>query len=130
MKKLIYSIAIALSIMTIACKKDKEVSVTGYWAGSGSNTGSSVVNFLAVLYRADNTARIYAGSGANTDTSVAVKFNGTYVIDPDSVRTTFDISSGTSIMLGKLNNSNTQMSGTFRPVTSSGASGTFTIVKN
>ena len=81
MKKLIYSIAIALSFMTIACKKDKAVSITGYWTGSGINTGSSSSSFIGVLYKSDNSARVYILS---SDTTIGLKLNATYVIGADS----------------------------------------------
>ena len=126
MKKLIYSIAIALSFMTIACKKDKAVSITGYWTGSGINTGSSSSSFIGVLYKSDNSARVYILS---SDTTIGLKLNATYVIGADSIRTTMTDGSNTTILSSKLNSNATQMNGTFRSLTNS-TTGIWSVTKN
>lgn len=126
MKKLIYSIAITLSIMTIACKKDKTVSINGYWTGTGTDDGGSTAAPINFLFKNSNVARAYILS---TDTTASLNGNGTYSIDPDSVRTTIIISSSTIVFTGKLNSSNNTMSGRYNNITSS-IFGSFTVTKN
>ena len=126
MKKLIYSVAVLMMItMAISCKKDKAISITGFWTGSGVNNGSSTSIPLSVLYSGSNTARAYL---ASADTSMAIKVNGTYSIDADSVRTTVSLGSDATLFVGKLNSSNTQMSGTFRSLTNA-TRGTWSVTK-
>lgn len=124
MKKSIYLIAIAVSIMTIACKKEKAVSINGYWTGTATTTGASTVYF-SILYKADGTARGFSG---NPDTTIATAANGTYSIDADSVRTNFALGFGSTALAGKLNSATNQMTGTFRSLSGS-SHGTFLISK-
>lgn len=126
MKKTFYLFAIALIMMTIACNKDKTVSINGFWTGSGLDDGSSTPIPLSILYSGSNTAVAYILSA---DTSIALKVNGTYSIDADSVRTTISTASATTLFVGKLNSSNNAMNGTFRSLTNS-SRGTWSVTKN
>ena len=125
MKKLLYSIAIALSVLIIACKKDN-VSINGFWTGTGLDDGSSTPIPLSILYSGSNTAVAYILSA---DTSMALRANGTYSIDADSVRTTISTGLATTLFVGKLNSSNNAMNGTFRSLTNS-SRGTWSVTKN
>ena len=126
MKKLFYSFVIVLSIMTIACKKDDAVSINGFWTVTGMNDGSSSSVPVSFLYKGTNTARGYL---LTVDTTASANGDGTYSIDPDSVRTTIIIASKTIIFTGKLNSTNNQMNGRFVNITSPVA-GSFTLTKN
>lgn len=124
MKKLLYTIAIALTIMTIACKKEKAVSINGYWTGT-STTSTLTTTFFSVLFNSDGTGIGYA---LNADTTLAFKALAFYRIDADSVRTTFIAGSDTTLFSGKLSADIKQMNGTYRRV--SGTShGTFSIAR-
>lgn len=127
MKKSIYSIAILMIItMAISCKKDKAVSITGFWTGTGMDDGSSTSNVISVLYKSDNKVRVYILSA---DTTVALKGDGTYSIDVDSVRAITSFGTTTVTFNGKLNSSNNQMSGRVANITNP-INGSYTLTKN
>lgn len=126
MKKLFHSFAIALLIMTVACKKENAVSINGYWTGTGVDDGSSSSVPVSILFKGTNTARAYLLAA---DTTASINGNGTYSIDPDSVRATLVIASKTIIFTGKLNSSNNQMNGRYANITAS-VYGNFLLTKN
>ena len=128
MKKLIYSIVVVLFLtLPISCKKDAKISVAGYWSGTGTNDGSSTPpGPVSILYRGDNSASLFLLS---TDTTVALKGDGTYSIDADSVRATIVISGNTVKFNGKLNSTNNQMVGRFANITNN-VFGSFSWTKN
>ncbi len=116
-----------LAISLIACKKEDDVSVAGYWTGTVLETGSSTPSFAGFLYASSNTVKSYL-SGSDS-ASAPIRVNGTYSIDPDSVRTTITDGVNTTLLIGKLSNSNNKMDGTYRSLTNS-AKGTFSITRN
>lgn len=125
MKKIFYLFTIALLLLTIACKKEKKVSVTGYWIGYAQPSGSSSTVPLSIVYRSDNTARAYL---TNTDTTLAVTVEGTYSIATDSTRTWLTAGGNTTEFAGKLNSANIQMNGSYRSLTNS-SSGIWSLTK-
>lgn len=135
MKKVIYSIVILMMItIAISCKKNKAVSapvsINGFWTGTGIETGTGTAPFsVKILYKDNNIVRSYGLS--SSDTSIAGKYDGTYSIDTDSIRTTVVLSSSYSVYYtGKLNSTKDGMSGTYNYGTSSPFHGTFSINKN
>lgn len=129
MKKLIYSIAALLLITaSISCKKETKISTVGYWTGTLSDDGSPISASIGIVYKSDNTNRIFLASGT-IDTSTALAGSGTYTIDADSVRSTVVIGTSTLTFNAKLNNTNTQMVGRFANITYP-VNGNFSVTKN
>ena len=121
MKKLLCSIAIALSVLTIACKNETTTpSIVGFW--TGTYTSATISNFFSVSFNSDGTARAYSN---NSDTTIADRASGTYSVGVDSVRMIFGSTS--TRFSGKLNSNSNQMDGLFRSSTSSAVYGTFSI---
>lgn len=105
MKKLIV-IAVILSALLVACKKEKKVSVTGFWEGTYTVVGGSSQRYFALLYRDNATARMFIGTAASTDTnSVPIsKLESSYENRTDSVVSEFIVPDGFFRVAGKLNN--------------------------
>lgn len=128
MKKSINFIAVILfAISIIACKKENVTPVTpsvnGYWTGSVTPTGSSIPQFIGILYKANGIAIGYS----QIDTTLATKVAGTYSIGTDSIRSSFPYGSASTELSAKLNTV-TAMSGTARR-TNSAYSATYSITK-
>ncbi|MCD2424205.1 hypothetical protein LQ567_15600 [Niabella pedocola] len=97
MKKMKVPVLVCASVLSVAlfasCKKSKESvappppTVEGYWMGNYGLGNNNPDLFYAFLFRANGTVRIYSG---NTDTSKAVKAEGSYTLQNNTVKTTYN----------------------------------------
>lgn len=136
MKKMTFRIIVGASVLSVAlfasCKKNKETvlpppTVEGYWQGNYGIGDNNPDLFYSLLFRANGTVRVYSG---NTDTSKAVKAEGSYTLQNNTVKTTYntgaDISYSTTAILNAAFNA---MEGSWKDNQLGVAKGGFSVTK-
>jgi hypothetical protein len=122
MKRNILSIA-AVLILAVACKKnnsDDPIPPTaspaeGYWTGQYTTIGKLGFDKFAMLLKPGGFLRVYE-LGDKTDTtsiSPLAKVSGVWVLNGNTIQTTYQSASKTINTTATLNASKTQMSGTW-----------------
>ena len=106
-----FSVIMLLLFVTCfsSCKKEKNVTVPGYWKGSWSSGASSTHNNMATVFRSNGTVRVIYGY--TSDTAAAIyKSEGTYTLDGDQLR--FRYNEGSYVFIHRATLSN-KMNGTW-----------------
>ena len=127
MKKIKTIVTIAIVILAISCKKEKQdkESLIGYW--SGTYTYSSTNKPISFLFIDNNKVRYFLG---NTDTSLAVKYDATYTAVSDSVQIAITMYLAGNVYVKYLGKQNQrQIAGDVKNETIPSLSGTFIIYK-
>ncbi len=124
MKKIILVATVLVLCVLAGCKKSSTTttaSAAGFWTGTLNADG------FELLLRSNGTARAYL---ASADTSLADKYDGTWVEGSDSLRAYWSIGGFGGAMAGKLNSAKTSMNCTVGSGTNTSGTGTVTMTKH
>jgi len=127
-----FLIAVTATLIITGCKKKKEdappaPAVVGYWEGKYSD-GNAVPDLsYFFLFRSNGTVRVYAD---DADTVAAGKAEGTYIVNGNTVKTTYTYAPSTSYSTQAIVDAGfATMEGTWGSGANVSGNGTFRIFK-
>lgn len=133
MKKIFLLVFPLLLLLAAGCKKEDDntaITLSGYWKGKYSDTLTTPDKDFGLLFRTNNTVRIYDMS-ASTDSALATIGEGTYTATKSSVslQYTFLTTTGVYNATGSLNANMSVISGQYIFTGVSNYTGNFTVTK-
>ncbi len=140
MKKVNHTFLLLLVVVSsvLSCKKSDSTTtspttgtVVGFWAGSGTTTGTTTSQPVSIVFKSDSKMRLYVGSVSASDTAAITAVNksdGSYTVLGTNVTCSYNASGVALLLAATANSAFTTMTGTagISPATSGVGSFTFT----